>query len=402
MTALGLVLAAQAAAANPKIIVDVKSGKVIAHQDAFLKWYGASLTKLMTAYVTFRALKSGKVTLDTPVVMSKRATDQPASKMYFTVGSTLTLDSALKILLVKSANDIAVAVAETVGGTHDQFIAMMNAEAQRLGMTSTHYINPHGLPGKGQYTTARDLAVLTVQLKREFPEYQSYFSLEGIDTGKKQYPNYNTLIGRFDGADGMKTGFICASGFNQVGSATRNGRTVISVVLGSDSLAGRADDTANLLQQGLTSTASEGVPLASLPPYGDTANLNDVSAEICNPKAAKVRSENRDDAGRTVMHSPYIHEMTHPPAYAAAMPLSGGEAPPPPPKKTSDKKTNDKKASDKKTSDKKTTDKIPTDKKTTDKKPANVQATDKKGQAAAGVPLPGARPNASTSPSPSL
>eukprot|EP00913_Durusdinium_trenchii_P026857 g25192.t1 len=232
------------------MVVDAATGRVIAHQDAFRKWYPASLTKLMTAYVTFRALKNAQVTLETPVVMSKKASDQPASKMYLKPGSLLTLDSALKILLVKSANDIAVAVAETVGGSTDQFVAMMNGEAQRLGMSSTRFINPHGLPGKGQYTTARDLAVLATQIRREFPQYSSYFSLEGIDTGKKQYPNYNTLIGRFDGADGMKTGFICASGFNQVSSATRNGRTVISVVLGSDSLAGRADESADLLQQG--------------------------------------------------------------------------------------------------------------------------------------------------------
>lgn len=325
VTAVGLVSSATAASANPKMIIDANTGRVIAHQDAFLKWYPASLTKLMTAYVTFRALKSGRLSLDSKVVMSKFATDQPASKMYFRPGSQLTMDDALKIMLVKSANDMAVAVAETVGGTNDQFVAMMNAEAQRLGMTSSHFINPHGLPGKGQYTTARDLAILAMQIKREFPQYSGYFTIEGIDTGKKKYPNFNTLIGRFDGADGMKTGFICAAGFNQVSSATRNGRTVVSVVLGSDSLAGRADDSANLLQQGLTSSGNQGTPLASLAPYGDTGVVNDVSQEICNPKAAKVRSENRDDAGRTVMHSPYIHEMTRPPVYTFAGLIPGTE-----------------------------------------------------------------------------
>jgi D-alanyl-D-alanine carboxypeptidase len=325
VVAFGLLASAGSATANPKMVVDVRTGRVIAHEDAFRKWYPASLTKLMTAYVTFKALKSGKLTLDTPVIMSKKATDQPASKMYFKPGSKLTMDSALKILLVKSANDIAVAVAETVGGSVDQFVALMNSEAARLGMNSTRFINPHGLPGKGQYTTARDLAVLALQLKREFPEYQGYFSLEGISTGKKDYPNYNTLIGRFDGADGMKTGFICASGFNQVSSATRDGRTVISVVLGADSLAGRADDSANLLQQGLMASSAEGVPLSSLAPYGNTAAVTDVSAEICNPKAAKVRSENRDDAGRTVLHSPYIHEMTRPPVYSFAGLIPGSE-----------------------------------------------------------------------------
>lgn len=328
MAAFGIVASATGASANPRMLIDANTGRVIAHQDAFRKWYPASLTKLMTAYVTFRAINSGRLSLDSTVTMSKKAADEPASKMYFRPGSKLTLDSALKILLVKSANDIAVAVAETVGGSEDQFVAMMNAEAKRLGMASTHFINPHGLPGKGQYTTARDLGVLALHIKAEYPQYAGYFTIEGIDTGKKQYPNFNTLIGRFDGADGMKTGFICASGFNQVSSATRNGRTVISVVLGADSLAGRADDSANLLQQGLTSTAGQGAPLSSLTPYGDTANVNDISQDICNPKAAKVRSEGRDDAGRTVLHSPYIHEMTRPPQYSFAGLIPGSEPEP--------------------------------------------------------------------------
>lgn len=309
----------QVASANPKMVVDVQTGRVIAHQEAFRRWYPASLTKLMTAYVTFHAVKTGRVTMDTPVVMSKRAADQPPSKMFLRPGSSMTLDAAMKILLVKSANDIAVAVAETVGGSTEQFVDMMNAEAARLGMRSSHFINPHGLPGKGQYTTARDLAVLTMQLKREFPEYASYFSLEGVTTGAKEYPNYNMLIGRFDGADGMKTGFICASGFNQVSSATRDGRSVVSVVLGSDSLGGRADESAELLQKGLTTPANQGQPLASLAPYGpDQDQVVDISAQICNPKAAKVRSEGRDDEGRMVLHSPYVHEMTRPPQFTYA------------------------------------------------------------------------------------
>jgi len=325
LAAAAVLISANGALANPQMVVDVRTGRVIAHQDAFQKWYPASLTKLMTAYVTFKALKAGRLTLDTPVTMSKKAADQPASKMYFKPGSKLTLDSALKLLLVKSANDVAVAIAETSGGSLDEFIVMMNAEAARLGMSSTRFINPHGLPGKGQYTTARDLAILALQLKREFPEYAGYFSLEGVSTGKKNYGNFNMLVGRFDGADGMKTGFICASGFNQVSSATRNGRTVVSIVLGSDSLAGRADASADLLQHGLSAPLGQGVPLASLAPYGDTATMNDISAEICNPKAAKVRSEGRDDAGRMIVKSPYIREMSRPPQYSFAGLIPGSE-----------------------------------------------------------------------------
>lgn len=315
--------------ANPQIVVDVQSGQVIAHEEAFRKWYPASLTKLMTAYTTFKAIRAGELSLSSVVVMSEKAAAQPASKMYYAPGAQMTLDSALKLLIVKSANDVAVAIAERVGGSLDNFIARMNADAQALGMTSSRFVNPNGLPGKGQYTTARDLAVLAVTLRREFPEYAGYFALEGVNTGKKEYPNYNLLIGRFDGADGMKTGYICASGFNQVSSATRNGRTVVSVVLGADSLGARADMSADLLQKALTSPRAAGQHLGSLAPYGagrDT--VTDISAEICNPQARKVRSEGRDEAGRMKLLSPYIHEMGRPPRSVFAGLIPGSEPQP--------------------------------------------------------------------------
>ncbi|MBR0554217.1 D-alanyl-D-alanine carboxypeptidase [Ciceribacter sp. L1K23] len=312
--------------ANPVMLVDVGSGRVLEHEEAFRKWYPASLTKLMSVYTVFRAIRAGEVSTDTIVTMSQRAAAEPASKMYFKPGAKMTLDSALKIMMVKSANDVSVAVAEAVGGSLDGFVARMNAEAARLGMSSSRFINPHGLPGKGQYTTARDLAVLTLALRREFPEYAGYFSLEGITTGKKSYPNYNLLIGRFDGADGMKTGYICASGFNQISSATRNGRTVVSIVLGADSLGARADRSADLLQKGLTTAPSTGVRIDALAPYGEgRETVADVSAQICNPQARQVRSEGRDEAGRMKMFSPYIREMAREPNYVFAGLLPGTE-----------------------------------------------------------------------------
>ncbi|XEN31978.1 D-alanyl-D-alanine carboxypeptidase [Ensifer sp. WSM1721] len=305
--------AALPASANPRLVVDVASLKVYEHQDIFQKWYPASLTKLMTAYTTFRAIKAGQLTLESPVVMSKNAASEPPSKMFYKPGQAMTLDSALKMMLVKSANDVAVAIAETVGGSEQAFIERMNAEARRIGMTSSHFINANGLPGEGQYTTARDLAVLAITLKREFSEYAPYFSLEGFTTGKKDYANYNMLIGRFEGADGMKTGFICASGFNQVSSATRNGRSVVSVVLGEDSLGARADESARLLQMALTTSDAGKLSLTQIAPYGETRNVvADVSKEICSKQAAKVRSEGRDDAGRQKLLSPYIHEIDRP------------------------------------------------------------------------------------------
>ncbi|MBB3355009.1 D-alanyl-D-alanine carboxypeptidase [Rhizobium lentis] len=315
--------------ANPHILVDVQTGRVLEHEEAFRKWYPASLTKLMTVYTVFDAIRAGQISLDTPIVMSKRAAAQPAAKMYFKPGQKLTLDSALKILMVKSANDIAVAVAEAVGGTQEGFVTRMNGEALKLGMTDSHFVNPNGLPGKGQYTTARDLAVLTVALRREFPQYASYFALEGFTTGQQNVPNLNMLIGRFAGADGMKTGFICASGFNQIGSATRNGRTLVSVVLGTDSLAARADATANLLQKGFTTQFPGNETLGSLKPYGPGQDqVTDITADICSAKGAKIRSETRDEVGRMKVHSPYILEMDHDPQFVFAGLIPGQDPQP--------------------------------------------------------------------------
>lgn len=316
------------AVAGPHMLVDIKTGKVIEHEDAFQKWYPASLTKLMTAYVAFRQIKAGRMTLTTPIVMSKRAASEPPSKIGLKPGQALTLDDALKVLLVKSANDVAFSIAENVGGTKENFVAMMNAEARRLGMNSTNYINPNGLPGVGQYTTARDLAVLVLAIKREFPQHAGYFSLEGVAIGKKKFGNYNKLIARFEGADGMKTGYICASGYNQVSTATRNGRSVISVVLGSDSLAGRTVLSAELLQKGLTEGAGFSDPsIYRLKPYGATRDqVSDVSETMCRKSGKKkaVRSEASDEVGDNKT-SPYVHEITRPLEFAQITVIAAGK-----------------------------------------------------------------------------
>ena len=334
--------------ANPMISVDVQSLRIYEQQDVFHKWYPASLTKMMTAYTVFRALKAGQVTLDTPVVMSKNAVNQKPSKMPFRVGDRVSLDNALKMMLVKSANDMAVAIGETVGGTEASFVARMNAEAARIGMSSSHFINPNGLPGAGQYTTARDLAVLAVTIKREFPQYAGYFSLEGFTVLGHDYTNYNLLIGRYNGADGMKTGFICASGFNQVGSATRNGRSIVTVVLGTDSLGARADESARMLEEGLTTAPTTNLALNTLRPDPNTPpEVADISSEICSAKGKKVRSEGRDEAGRMKLNSPYIHEADHVLNLAQIQmldPVPGSPASQPvQPAKTSKKKANSKK-----------------------------------------------------------
>ena len=307
------------AVANPMIAVDVGSGRVVEHEQAFQRWYPASLTKLMTIYVVFKAVKSGQLTMQTPVTMSVHAAKEPASKMYFKPGERFPLDSALKYLMVKSANDVAVAIGEAVSGTEEAFVAEMNAAARQLGMSSSRFVNPNGLPGDGQYTTVRDMALLAVALRREFPEFAHYFAYEGFTTGKKSYTNYNLLVGRFPDADGMKTGFICASGFNQVSSATRNGKTVVSVVFGAPSQETRAEESARLLNKALTTTASGSSSLQMLAPYGEGRNqVADISDEICNAKARAARYEGRDVEGKMVLNSPYLTKMTREPRLAQA------------------------------------------------------------------------------------
>ena len=214
------------------------------------RWHPASLTKLMTAYVAFRMIEAGTVTLDSPVRVSKNALRRPPSKMGFAAGSVMTLDNALKMLLVKSANDIAVAIAESLAGSEEAFVARMNAEAARLGMKDSRFANPHGLHDADQYVTARDIALLSRTIRLNYPAYADWFNHDGVTVGDRTIAGFNMLLGRFPGADGMKTGFVCASGFNQVGSATRNGRTLIGVVLGERSAIARTEHLAELLEKG--------------------------------------------------------------------------------------------------------------------------------------------------------
>jgi D-alanyl-D-alanine carboxypeptidase len=290
--------AASRAHAEAALLVDAATGKVLHAENATYPWYPASVTKLMTTYTTLKAIRDGKVTLDTLITMTPEAAAQRPTKMGFKVGTTLTIDNALKMMLVKSANDIAVALAQGVGGSIDGFAEMMNDNAHALGMTQTHYVNPNGLPDDGQYTSARDLAILARALIRDFPQYDPYWHISSIRYGRRVYHNYNTLIDRYPGADGMKTGFICASGFNLVATASRNGKRLIAVVLGSYSSAVRAQKAAQLLENGFNSSS-----LAWLTPsLGTVDQLKPIDAappnlreEMCGGHRRKPPSEENDE-----------------------------------------------------------------------------------------------------------
>jgi len=233
------------------IVIDAETGAVLDQQQARRQWYPASITKLMTAYLAFKAVREGRATLQSAVTISANAHAEPPSKMGFKPGTRITLDSALKMVIVKSANDVAVALAEAIAGSEPAFIAMMNAEAARLGMTGTRFVNPHGLPDNRQVSTARDLAVLARAVWQEFPQYRAYFNLPGIRVGKKALRSANReFLLRVPGANGMKTGYICNSGLNVAVSATRRGRTVIAVILGAASGVERAAKARTLIEAG--------------------------------------------------------------------------------------------------------------------------------------------------------
>ena len=280
------------------LLVEADTGKVLFAENATMPWYPASLTKLMTVYVTLQAVRSQRVTLDALFTFSPRAASQAPSKIGFRPGTQVTVDNALKMLMVKSANDMAVVLAEGVSGSVEQFAADMTNTSRRLGMTQSNWVNPNGLPADEQITSARDLAILARALIHDFPEYDMYWHIPAIQLGKKYMRNFNTLIGRYEGADGMKTGFICASGFNLVATATRGNKRLIAIVLGSPSSPYRAAKAAGLLERGF----SRG-PLSWLSPsLGSVETLQPVNAtppdlrdEMCGPHRKRPAAEEADD-----------------------------------------------------------------------------------------------------------
>src|SRR6476469_8886382 len=284
--------------AEALLVVEADTGKVLEAQNATYPWYPASVSKLMTAYVTLKAVKEGRLSLDTLLTVSPVAASQSPSKMGLRPGTQVTIDNALKMMLVKSANDMAVVLAEGVGGSIDGFSAQMNQAAHRLGMTQTSYVNPNGLPAEGQITSARDLAILARAIIRDLPEYEYFVHIPSIRFGRRVTQNFNKLIGRYPGADGFKTGFICASGYNLVASATRNGKRLIAVVLGASSRRARAVKAAQLLERGFANntmawlrptlgTVDNLAPIDASPP-----NLRD---EMCGGKRRKPASDEDED-----------------------------------------------------------------------------------------------------------
>jgi len=303
---VGAIAAGGASAATPALVVDVDSGKVLYAERATDPWFPASITKLMTAYVALDKVRSGQLSMESLLTVTDSAAALPPSKMGFKPGTEIRLDNALKIMMVKSANDVAATIAENIGGSIDGFAELMNAHASRLGMVSSRFANPHGLPDDRNQTSARDMAVLARALLREFPQYSDLFDIGAVQFGRRIMRNTNGLIGRYPGADGMKTGFICSSGFNVVASATRNGRHLITVVLGAPSANERTIKAAELFDRGFSSKVNFTNPELAALPASANATPPDMRPVICDRRGPMPQEEDAPAVSETDSNIPNL------------------------------------------------------------------------------------------------
>jgi D-alanyl-D-alanine carboxypeptidase len=249
-----------AAQANPKyagIVIDAKTGKVLYSENADSLRYPASLTKMMTLYMVFEALEAGRISLNSKVPFSANAAKEPPSKLGVGTGRSITVEQAILALVTRSANDVATALAEHLGGSEQRFAQMMTNKARNLGMTKTTYRNAHGLPNTAQMTTARDQARLGIALRQHFPQYYGYFSTRSFRFGKQTIGNHNRLLGQVRGVDGIKTGYTRAAGYNLATSAEAGGRSIVAVVLGATSGARRNAQMTNLVERYLPAASSK-------------------------------------------------------------------------------------------------------------------------------------------------
>jgi len=234
------------------VVTDATTGEVLYEQNADAIRYPASITKTMTIYLTFEALQSGRLHLDDMVPFSAHAVGQAPSKLGMHVGEAITVDEALRALTVKSCNDVAVALAEKVGGSERAFAALMTVRAQELGMTNTRYVNANGLPDSRQVTSARDIATLWRAVMRDYPQYYHYFGVRSFTHNGETIGSHNDILLHTSGVDGSKTGFTNAAGFNIVASAMRENHRLIMVVMGGNSKAARDNHAEDLIDAGFT------------------------------------------------------------------------------------------------------------------------------------------------------
>ena len=333
-------MASPAAMAGPALLFDATDGKVLYAEDQDDVWYPASLTKMMTAYLAFEALKQGTLQLDTKLTQTELSHSQPPSKIGMPIGAQMDVELALQSLIIKSANDIAVMLAEGISGSQEAFVARMNATAKRLGMSRTNFANPNGLPAPDQLTTARDLAKLSGALLTEYAQFAPLWGMADMHVGRIRIRTHNALLKIYEGADGMKTGFTCDSGYNVVATATRDGHRLVAVVLGESSGASRSLRAANLLEHGFQyrvwEEALRPVTLASLEMQPDARSTavsvrDQVTGYACGgrkrPVVAKVRQK-RLEAAKQRQAAASKTSQAAPTAAASTAAIPAGSAQP--------------------------------------------------------------------------
>jgi D-alanyl-D-alanine carboxypeptidase len=299
---LSFLLPIASAIAGPALLVEPATGLVLYAEDADVPWRPASLTKLMTAYLAFEAIRDGKLSPEDVLICSKQAASQPPSKLGLPVGGQLKVDLAIKVLIIRSANDVAIMLGDKIAGDQAAFVELMNQTAKRLGMTNTNFVNPNGLPmlnpdgteaSAQSVTSARDMALLASMILNEFPQYAEIFSMHEVKVGNRLVSHHNGLLQSYEWADGMKTGFICAAGYNVVGSATRDGRKLVAVVLGENSAGARTIRAAGLFEHGFEIYPWKAVLATTLAtwPVETSANATppDLHSVVCNGHAPKLK-----------------------------------------------------------------------------------------------------------------
>lgn len=216
------------------LVIDLNSGKILHAENARDLRYPASLVKMMTLYVTFNELQKGNLTLKQKLIVSRRAASMPRLNLALKAGTTITVKEAILGIIVHSANDSSVVLAEAIGGSETKFAEIMNKQARKLGMKNTHFMNASGLPNKKQKTTAIDLAKLAIALKRDFPEYFPWFSSNSFTVNGNKFVSHNRVVQNYEWATGLKTGYTFASGFNLATTASKNGKHLVGIVLGGE------------------------------------------------------------------------------------------------------------------------------------------------------------------------
>jgi len=286
------------------IAVDAHSGKVLFSRDADGTCHPASLTKVMTLYVLFEEMKAGRMTRDSRLAVSQYAASREPSKLGLKPGQTIRVDDAIRAIVTKSANDAATAVAEGISGSESAFAARMTRTARSIGMTRTTFLNASGLPNPGQVTTARDMATLGLRIQRDFPQYYGYFALRSFAWNGHTMQNHNRLLGKFKGMDGIKTGYIRASGFNLVTSAERDGKRLVGVVMGGKTAVARNQYMASMLdtQFDKANFARSGTIAAAAgdPPGFSRARVADETTRRARGKAmAELPQDTGEDIAQT-------------------------------------------------------------------------------------------------------